>query len=372
MRLRTTLFAVLISLPSLIVVVSGAAYVFSNVPGWIRAEPRRVTREYREFAERIADHPETADTVSFRQRGWRRNGYVSKRAWGYFAEGDRTRVWVAVDGELCRSVLVDVVRPMPYALLFYWCGSLVAVVLAVLTALAVWSFIRFLRERDDFLAATAHDLTTPLAGLRLQIGRSVEDSRILVERLLLVVSNLKDFLRLGGRRPPPAVAPLDLPALVAEAYRLFAEDYRDLFDGADVEVSTEGRFVAMGDPTLVMQILWNLFGNDLKYAAPYGTVSVVVRAEGGLALVEFYDTGRGMTRREMRRAFDRYYRARTVMQSGKGGFGIGLCTSREFARAMGGDLSVRANVPSGCVFTLSLPLRGGWTDGGKIWYNTRQ
>ena len=46
-----------------------------------------------------------------------------------------------------------------------------------------------------------------------------------------------------------------------------------------------------------------------------------------------------MTSGQMRKAFDRYYRAQTVLQSGKGGFGIGLCTAREFARAMGGDLT---------------------------------
>ena len=129
-----------------------------------------------------------------------------------------------------------------------------------------------------------------------------------------------------------------------------------VFDGEDVAIRADGVVEARGDATLVMQILWNLFGNDLKYAAPYGSVSVNVRRDGRLALVEFVDVGQGMTRREMRRAFDRYYRAKTVMQSGKGGFGIGLCTSREFARSMGGDLSVRANSPSGCVFTLSLPL----------------
>ena len=83
-----------------------------------------------------------------------------------------------------------------------------------------------------------------------------------------------------------------------------------------------------------------------------------IRSEGRLAIVEFADTGNGMTRREMGRAFVRYYRAKTVMQSGQGGFGIGLCTSREFARAMGGDLTVRANEPSGCVFSLRLPLYG--------------
>ena len=77
--------------------------------------------------------------------------------------------------------------------------------------------------------------------------------------------------------------------------------------------------------------------------------------EGKFVKVEFVDEGQGMTPRQMKKAFDRYYRARTVLQSGKGGFGIGLCTAREFARAMGGDLTVRANAPHGCVFTLVLP-----------------
>ena len=78
-------------------------------------------------------------------------------------------------------------------------------------------------------------------------------------------------------------------------------------------------------------------------------------SENGFVRVEFADEGPGMTPRQMRRAFDRYYRARTVLESGKGGFGIGLCTAREFARAMGGDLTVRANEPKGCVFALTLP-----------------
>ena len=355
MRKRALVFAALISLPAMLVIGYGAAYVASNVPTWIRAEPSRIAREYREIAERIVEHPEEATTVGARQKGWRKVGQVSGFAWGYAAEGERTRVWVRNGPETYSSVLVDAKRPIPYAAIFYGGGGLVAAMLVLLTAFAVWSFLGFLRERDDFLAATAHDLTTPLAGLRLAIGRSPEDARTLVERLLLVVGNLKDFLRLGGRRPPPKSDAIDLAALAAEAYRLFAEDYRDVFDGADVEIAAEGPVMALGDATLVMQILWNLFGNDLKYAAPYGRVSVRVRREGRFALVEFADVGQGMTRREMRRAFDRYYRAKTVLQSGKGGFGIGLCTSREFARAMGGDLTVRANAPSGCVFTLRLP-----------------
>ena len=356
MRFRAIVFSILISLPAVLVIGGGAAYVAFNVPGWIRAEPGRITREYREHAERLVEQPQTATSTVPRQKGWRRIGRVSGNMWGYVPEGSRIRVWVLNGSGNCLSVVVGAIHPVPYALIFYWGGSVVALVLIVLTALAVWSFLRFLRARDDFIAATAHDLTTPLAGLRLQIGRDADEERMLVDRLLLIVSNLKDFLRLGGQRPPPAKESIDLAAHVAEAYKLFSADYRDVLDDADVGISADGQVVAVGDSTLVMQILWNLFGNDLKYAAPYGAVSVRIRSDGEFAIVEFVDSGPGMTRREMRKAFDRYYRAKTVLVSGKGGFGIGLCTSREFARAMGGDLTVHANKPSGCVFTLKLPL----------------
>ena len=106
---------------------------------------------------------------------------------------------------------------------------------------------------------------------------------------------------------------------------------------------------------MTVQTIWNLLGNDLKYAAPYGRVEAVFSKEGSFAVLRLKDLGKGMTRREMSKAFDRYYRAKTVLESGKGGFGIGLCTAREFARAMGGSLSVAANEPNGCVFTLRVP-----------------
>ena len=192
----------------------------------------------------------------------------------------------------------------------------------------------------------------------MTIGRNDDEAKRLNERMLLVVGNIKDFLKLGGKRKPPELKPVDLLALCKEAYRLFAADYEDSdggaveFDCSRVQADT---VEALADETMTLQILWNLFGNDLKYAAPYGKVTVRFANEDGFVRVEFADEGQGMTPRQMKRAFDRYYRAKTVLESGKGGFGIGLCTAREFARAMGGDLTVRASVPRGCVFALFLP-----------------
>ena len=361
-RWKLVLYSVLICLPAVLLTGVGLFFGVSWVPRIIRNEPRRVTMLYREEAERLK--AESRSVVPIRRRPvGPANGKIDGQPWGYSVKDGQASVWIqslAADGRkewMQRSA--DVHAEIPYDWIFYGGGGLVLLVLTGLSAFAVWSFVRFMRERDDFLAATAHDLTTPLVGMRMTIGRDDEEAKRLNERMLLIVGNIKDFLKLGGKRRRPDLKPVDLLALCKEAYRLFAADYEDAESGAAAihgqPPSPASSFSALADETMTLQILWNLFGNDLKYAAPYGKVSVCVRRDGGRVLVEFADEGPGMTPQQMRKAFDRYYRAKTVLESGKGGFGIGLCTAREFARSMGGDLAVRANVPRGCVFALSLP-----------------
>lgn len=356
---RRALYALLICLPALLVVGIGAALIVREIPGAIRYEPRRIGNVYREVAEDMATN--SIDAVSgMRQKGWWQNGKVEGIPWGYVVQGAETVVWLSDGKGRCRMRKVATERPYPYALVFYGGGSLVAVVLLLLSAFMIWGFFRYLRARDDFLSATAHDLTTPLVGMRMMIGRDDDEAKRLNERMILIVNNLKDFLKLGGKRRKPDLKPVDIVALTKEAYQLFAVDYADS-EGGEVAFDSSRLHSTvvevLADETMVLQILWNLFGNDLKYAAPYGKVLVRFATEDGFVRVEFADEGQGMTPWQMKRAFDRYYRARTVLESGKGGFGIGLCTAREFARAMDGDLTVRPNEPKGCVFTLFLPAR---------------
>ena len=355
-RFRIVLFSCLICLPAALLIVAGAALVAAHVPKAIRAEPGRIGREYRDVAEAIAERPAAFASVGERPKGWRQSGKVNGAPWGYAADGGETTVWWRRGEREWRVAKVPARRPFPYARVFYGGGALVALALAALSAFAVACFVRFMRERDDFLAATAHDLTTPLVGLRFMVGRDDAEARRLVERLLLVVGNIRDFMRRGGRRKPPARQAFDLAALTREAARLFAADYAEEASGpVAFGEAPAGGLPVRADETLTLQVLWNLFGNDLKYAAPHGKVAVRFRRDAAFAFVDLADEGQGMTARQRRKAFDRYYRARTVLTSGKGGFGIGLCTARTFAREMGGDLCVRANSPRGCVFTLKLP-----------------
>ena len=360
--------SVLISLPALMLVGAVAYFLIDKVPEFERNEQRRVQQEYREKAIE-AKEAGLGEEFDFEKAGYKRGLLKDKREpLGY----ERDLVWYFKGGKTYRFP-VEPVEEFDFRTVFYPIGVLVSLLFIAMTVFCVRYFWKFVKSRDDFLAATAHDLTTPLVGMRMMIGRCDDEAKKLNERMLLIVNNIKDFLKLGGRRRKPELKPVDIVALTKEAYQLFAADYEDSEGGgvaisdfksqiSDFEVGDSDcrggdsgeEMVAHADETMTLQILWNLFGNDLKYAAPHGKVSVRFVREDGFVKVEFADEGQGMTPRQMKRAFDRYYRAKTVLQSGKGGFGIGLCTAREFARAMGGDLTVRANEPTGCVFTLTL------------------
>lgn len=373
---------VCLCLPTFVALVMGAYFFVTDYPEIKREESNRYFAELESFAEQL----ESSDKLEFvwqrdvgvirGNKSWENefppdstwkswkpvDGTKKKEMWGWRDTSQGRLVWrrsTGKDDSLVFAAISDIeksgVSDTILVLSFFVVFGLIFT-----TFVGVKFFVDYIRTRDDFMAATAHDLTTPLVAMRYMIGKNDAEALTLCERMTRLVVNIKDFLRLGGKRPKAGIEKFDLVKAYEEAYSLFREDYRDIFDGRDVPfrrgegVPCEGPIFVTGDETMAVQIIWNLLGNDLKYAAPHGKVEVVVSAKDDFVEVRFADEGQGMTSKEMRRAFDRYYRAKTVLVSGKGGFGIGLPTAKEFAEAMGGGLSVKANRPRGCVFTLVL------------------
>lgn len=373
---------VCLCLPTFVALVMGAYFFVTDYPEIKREESNRYFAELESFAEQL----ESSDKLEFvwqrdvgviqGDKSWENefppdstwkswkpvDGTKKKEMWGWRDTSQGRLVWrrsTGKDDSLVFAAISDIeksgVSDTILVLSFFVVFGLIFT-----TFVGVKFFVDYIRTRDDFMAATAHDLTTPLVAMRYMIGKNDAEALTLCERMTRLVVNIKDFLRLGGKRPKAGIEKFDLVKAYEEAYSLFRDDYRDIFDGRDVPfrrgegVPCEGPIFVTGDETMAVQIIWNLLGNDLKYAAPHGKVEVVVDAKDDFVEVRFADEGQGMTSKEMRRAFDRYYRAKTVLVSGKGGFGIGLPTAKEFAEAMGGGLSVKANRPRGCVFTLVL------------------
>lgn len=108
------------------------------------------------------------------------------------------------------------------------------------------------------------------------------------------------------------------------------------------------------DEDRVHQVLGNVLENVARHT-PAGTrTTVSVRSDGDVVVVRVSDDGPGVRPEDATRIFDRGERA----TSPSPGSGLGLHTARELARAMGGDLTLDLDVPTGATFELRLPLAG--------------
>ena len=223
------------------------------------------------------------------------------------------------------------------------------------------------RAKSDFLAMMSHELRTPLNALQgyaSLLGDEIYGSlneaqhtavrrmRAAQSHLVALIDQVLDVAQLeAGRRrvTPGSVAMAPLVRDVADALRGTAEAR-----GLALEVEAEEIGEVPTDSGMVRQILVNLVGNALKFSER-GEVRVRLRRDGASVLVEVADTGAGIPPELQERIFEPFFQADASRTRSAGGVGLGLALSREFARLLGGELSVRSEVGAGSTFTLRLP-----------------
>lgn len=117
-----------------------------------------------------------------------------------------------------------------------------------------------------------------------------------------------------------------------------------------------------GDPYRLRQIINNLVSNAVKFT-PAGVIRLEAAAprgdDGHRLTLTVVDQGPGITPEAMNRLFSPFAQGSAEVARTYGGTGLGLTVSRELARLMGGDLTVRSAPGQGAAFTLCVDLPAG-------------
>lgn len=112
-----------------------------------------------------------------------------------------------------------------------------------------------------------------------------------------------------------------------------------------------------GDRGRIKQLFINLVGNAFRHARSQVTVDVTLA--GSVIEVTVNDDGLGIEEEELDHVFDRFYRGAATAKEGRErgtGLGLGLAIVREFARAHGGEATVRSRYGEGACFLVTLPV----------------
>lgn len=209
---------------------------------------------------------------------------------------------------------------------------------------------RMLRQQQRFIADAAHQLRTPLAGLRLQAERALADpspktvSEALahVERLSAGTARAAGQLLALARAQAPdetlgVAVPLDLADLVRD--EVAARVPGALMHGIDLGYrGPEHGANVIGDAVLLRELLGNLIDNASRYGNQNDAeVTVELRTEpDGSCVLSVQDNGPGVAAELIPRLGERFFR---VVGNGYEGTGLGLAIVREIAERHGGELS---------------------------------
>ncbi|MRX08532.1 HAMP domain-containing protein [Pseudoduganella sp. FT25W] len=223
-----------------------------------------------------------------------------------------------------------------------------------------------------FIADAAHQMRTPLAGMRMQselalrqtdngeIHRSLEQLAKSSEAATRLVNQLLALAR-AENQPQTGSAMLQLD--LGEVARNVVQDWVQASFAHRIDLGFEAPPQPLhitGNPTMLRELLSNLIDNALRYTPAGGSVTVRVRSddlEHGYLEVE--DTGPGIAQGERERVFERFYR---ILGNTAEGSGLGLAIVREIAQQHGAEVDIfsnpRATQPKlpGALFRLTFPL----------------
>lgn len=237
---------------------------------------------------------------------------------------------------------------------------------AVLVIREVTAERRARRQRDEVIAVVAHELRSPLTGIRgtlslletahelgagerqvIALGaRSTERMARLVDDLLDLELAEAGELRLRRER-------LDLSALArvaAETAQPAAVDR-----GVRVRVEAAAGLHVKGDRDRLLQVFLNLIANAARCSPAGGEVLLRVQAVPEGVRASVLDRGPGVPEDVRGRLFERFARGSERQRAGAG---LGLAISRRLVLAQGGRLTYEPRPGGGACFQLTLPAAG--------------
>jgi len=221
------------------------------------------------------------------------------------------------------------------------------------------------QRKNDFIAIVSHELKTPLTSMRsyVQLGlvKALENRDSFTETLMRRAENqthkmsamIHDFLnvsRLEEGKMSLSLSRFSLSDLIEEVVREFSPlapaHHIDYLGGSEAYIE--------GDREKLSHVLINLLSNAVKYSAEGTAVCIRCELADGNVKVNVSDQGIGISAKDQKRLFERFYRVKADQVRNVSGFGIGLYLVAEILKLHNSQIQVQSEPGKGSIFSFSL------------------
>ena len=240
---------------------------------------------------------------------------------------------------------------------------------AVLQIIDCSETVNLEEQRDDFVAAIAHDIKNPLIGADRVLGILCNQDELMApdaikkmlsilkesnHNLLNLVKNLVDVYHYQTTTYPVHYQDVDIRALIASCI----EQVANFAESRNVTITCSAAYGLphpQADEVSIRRVLMNLLHNAIKFNKTGGKTSVFVRRTGDFLKIEVADAGVGIDKADQEKLFQRFSQGKAGIRH-RVGTGLGLFLSKQIMLAHHGSISCESSVGSGSVFSINLPL----------------
>jgi PAS domain S-box-containing protein len=227
------------------------------------------------------------------------------------------------------------------------------------------------RMKSEFISTAAHELRTPLATIlgytELLLtpndfgGFSADHQTEFLEEIYLkgemlskIIDEMLDISRIeGGHSIPLDLQPHEPNAMLAKILRRF--ERQSPKHSWRLDLSGAQPAALKCDLHRMTQVLENLLSNAVKYSPSGGTITVKGEIIADEYVISVIDQGIGMSREQMMRIFDKFYRADSS-NTAIGGLGLGMSIARQIVENHGGRIWLESELGSGTTIYCALPI----------------
>ncbi len=254
---------------------------------------------------------------------------------------------------------------------YVWIGFLLIATMAVLALVSGQALRRQMRLaslKTDLVAAVSHELKTPLSSMRLLVDSLLDDTefeprktREYLEliahenlRLSRLIDNFLTFSRMERDRQKFEFTHTMPDEIIRAAVDAAGERFHSPQCRLEVEI-TPGLLVLYADADALVTVLLNLLDNAYKFTPVEKRIHLRAYCESGRVCFAVTDNGIGLSSREQKKVFRRFYQVDRHLARQAGGVGLGLSIVEFIVKAHNGKIQVNSQPGTGSTFTISLP-----------------
>ena len=220
--------------------------------------------------------------------------------------------------------------------------------------------------RKEFVANVSHEMRTPLTTIKsytekLMYG-AIDEKDIAMDflsiinteadRMSFLVRDLLQLSRFDNKQVKFKFTKVYINELISENVRQNKIHAENKHQNLILELYPDDDAYVVADRDRVNQVINNITTNAIKYSPENATVKIYVTEDKNYYKINVSDTGMGISKEDLPRIFERFYRVDKARSRAMGGTGLGLAIAKEIMEGHDGKLTAESEVGKGTTMTM--------------------